>query len=547
MTNATIERSGNTVAVRTKYIPALIPVLRDKIDPRRRWDSERKAWIYPAESDVIKAIGSALGVSTESMPDDVRELVVSASPKESFDPIAIEEAETTWPGTLKPFRHQAHGLAELLANDNYLLAWEMGTGKSAVIAARLAVGLANGNIDGQTLIVCPKNVIQVWPEQLKIHGKLGCEVLEGDVIKRRTQIRSLKDRGILVTNYEMARIHEEDLRSRNFAVVVCDESHRIKDLVSKTNRAIRKISAFSKHRWALSGTPSPNGPLDICGTIGFVNPQVLGTVSITALRSRYAIMGGYSGREIVAYKNVDDLDKRVATVTSRLTKEQAIDLPPKTFETRYVTLTPNAQRIYNDIRNQALARLANEDVLTVQNILTESLRLLQIVGGFVKSDAGISHAINGNAKLDMLADIVEDIDRPVLIWASFVEEVEQIAAKLKGGACIHHGGMHMTQRTEAIRSFIAGRRQFFVSTPASAREGLTLTNSDTVIYYSRGYNLLDWLQSQDRVHRIGQTRPVTIISLVARNTVDERVAELLEKKISLQELVLSSSKPQDYL
>ena len=546
----TLTLENNRIAARTKYDPGLIVALK-QVDPRARWESDRKAWTYPAEPYVAQSLMSLLGIDPLSLPEELRKLVPKQTvqhPEPNED--EIQELREMWPGTSTPYRHQLVGLHLLLKHDYFGLFWEMGCGKSAPTCARIALGLLGGQIS-RVLIICPKSALTVWPAELERHGSLpksSCAIAMGDKEKRRKVF--LSKTPIVVTNFEIVRMDEPAVQRGNFDLIVVDESHRIKTLNSETSKAVRRISRSASYRYALSGTPAPNSPIDVCGTLCYLDGgEQLGN-SITAIRARFCVMGGFNAHQVVGYKNLIDLERITGSMSQRVTKEECLDLPPKIYETRHVELSREAKKIYGELKNEALAVIESargSGTLTVQNILTESTRLLQVCGGFLPDDNGQTHELKNNHKMDCLKDLLGDLGQSqAIIWANFVTEVEAIAKVIDGSAAwtpearsvVHHGRLDHKDRTRAIDLFKSGEVQFFISTPQSAREAITLVNASTVIYYSRGWNLLDWLQSQDRAHRIGQDKPVTIICLLATGTVDERIQEALEKKRTLQEIIL---------
>lgn len=469
----------------------------------------------------------------------------------------------TWYGTSKPYEHQTVGLQELHDNRKWLLAWEMGLGKSAVIANRLRHAHDNDEFHGPTLILCPKSVvIDVWPEQLALHGGITkrITIIQGAGSSRKKiydRIYNDTHNRIVIINYDLFLNDKLIIEQLKFDVIVFDEIHRLKSLTTKTSRAVRRLIRKNnvRYRWGLSGTPFPNNCMDVCGILSVLDPTILGTERVGALKARYAIVNPMQPGWIMGNNpnTAPELANHVASISSRILKEDALDLPPKIYENRSCTLPPAWRRTYNDLRNDAVARLSSlksNGILTATNVLTESLRLLQCAGGYLPDDDGNIYRSNPNAKIDTLRDILEDIKRPCIIWTSFVIEAEEVFALLntmKRTAVLHHGKRSDKDRAAALEEFKSGGCQFFISTTASAREGITLTVADTVIYYSRNWNLLNWLQSQDRAHRIGQTRPVTILSLVAEDTIDIRVAKALHNKITLQESMLQGSRIEDLI
>jgi SNF2 family DNA or RNA helicase len=249
---------------------------------------------------------------------------------------------------------------------------------------------------------------------------------------------------------------------------------------------------------------------------------------------------------VVAFRNLSDLNKRVASVCSRLKKEDCLDLPPKTFTTRVCALSGEQTRVYRELRRDAVARLNKlraDAQLTCANVLTEALRLLQCVGGYLPDDTGVMHRFSPNPKIALLREVLaEDPGAPAVIWASFREEVSGIAATLADdGANVStfHGGLTAAEREAVLADFKAGRAQYLIATPQSGGMGISLTTAALEVFYSRTYNAGDYWQAIDRLHRPGQTRPVTVVNLVADDTVDGKVMAALEQKGRMQEWLMS--------
>mgnify|MGYP003542988627 CR=1 FL=1 len=448
-----------------------------------------------------------------------------------------------------PKEYQWGGIQELCDNPCWLLAWDMGTGKTATIGYRLRLGIDAGNFRGPILVVCPLSVCGVWRDELKKHVGLDCVVVVGDKKERAELLDKVGLGTIVVCNYETTRTEFDRLCKFKFDAVILDEGHRVKNVSTQLNKNLRKIAKCARFRWVLTGTPSPNGPLDIFGIMTFLNPAILGTASKRVFEHRHAIYGREVSpgiRMIVGYRDLNILEGQVAQLCSRLTKFDVLkDLPPKTYQYVPVPLSRKVAKLYKQLREDAVAMLESrkgEGQLTAMNVLSESLRLLQIVGGFVPDDDGVVHPLEPNAKLDYLCELIEDIPpQPIVIWAGFVHEVDAIVARLGENKCAkYRGGMDYKQREAELADFKAGGKPFFVASYA-AREGLTLVESCTTIFYSRTYNLIDWLQSQDRIHRIGQDLPVTVICLVGEDTLDEKVSSALASKTDMQDLLLRSS------
>lgn len=542
---ATIQLESDTLAVSFPYSEPMVAAVKE-LDNRRRWDADRKLWKLPAEELVLQRLIDLFGLDPLSLTPELRKLANgSIAPRPPLPDLSILD---DWRWLTTPYEHQRRGVAELIEHPRWLLAWEQGVGKSAIVANRLRWEMEQ-KPDTHCLILCPKSLLSVWPDELMKHAALPCTVLLGDTETRRETLnRTLQKSPIIVCNYESLLYIGKELEACKFDVVVADEAQRLKTGSNKTSRAARKVSAYATYRWALSGTPAPNGPLDYYGILTFLDPKILGTDSKVAFEAKYAIKRVLANgvRMVVGYQNLDDLRRRVATCSSRVLKEDCLDLPPKVYVERRTALDGEQRRVYADLRRHAIANLKTakrEGTLTLRNILSESLRLLQCAGGHVPDDLGQMHHLEPNVKMTLLFEVIEEIgDKPVVIWCAFREELRSIAEALADrgvSLTVIHGDRTPSERTESIRAFQAGEVTALLATPQTGGSGLTLTRADTEIFYSRTFDLQHWLQAQDRLHRIGQRNKVTVISLVCTGTVDEKVALALARKAELQESILT--------
>lgn len=512
-------------------------IARDKIDPRRRWSPMEKAWSFPCEPVVIERLMETFNLDRGQLPEDLRVLAPKAKEIPALKP-KMELLEG-YEFITKPYDHQREGVALLLEYDHFLLSWEMGCGKTHAICNRLRIGSF-----GPVLILCPKSVKHAWQKELWTHARLNGEIWPDYGPEDVTGPNSI---GILIANYD-ALTSEKNLNrflKVPWEAIITDECQRHKRTSSRRTKAVLKLAEKARYRWALSGTPAPNGPQDWFGILSFIDPKICGTSSKTAFEFRYCIKerAETGGARITGYQNLQELNEKVASVSDRRLKEDCLkDLPPKVFLTRYCELSKPVKKIYNDLRKEAVARLSADGMLTVRNILTESLRLLQVVGGWCPDDDGNMHALEPNAKMELFEDVIDEIGNvPVVIWCAFIEELKAVAAWLanKGrNVRAFHGQLNDADRKSAVEDFQAGKVDAFVATAASGGTGLTLTAASNEIFYSKTYHLEHRLQAIDRLHRPGQTKTVNVFDLIARSTVDEKVAMALETKASLQELVM---------
>lgn len=535
------ERQGR-LWVFTEYSKTL--VARFRTLPGWRFHGEEKAWSFPLHGDVLRMVCDAVGVLPLFLPQHLRSLCgvgPAAIQKVDVDVAAIDN----WKFTTQPFRHQRVNLVRLLNQKRWLVADEQGTGKSWVICnllAWLTHWLSPGNRH-HCLIVCPKSVLGTWRDQLAEHAGIACfEHVPAAEISRSVPVLPI------LINYE--RLLSTDCKDIAWQTIVFDEIHRLKNFTGQTHRIARKMSERAERVYGLSGTPAPNSIMDWLGVLSIIDPNLLPVRTKKDFESRYTIKERLPDTNVwlvKGYRNVEELYGYVAQVTSRFTKAECLDLPPKTITPRYVVLEGEQKRVYNDLKKDAVARLVSlkaQGTLSVKNCLSEALRLLQVVGGFVPDDDGQMHCLPEPAKLDALAEVVEDIgNRPLVVWCAFREEVlflkDFLEALTKDRAVLLHGEMSSAAREESIRSFKDKQARFFIGTSAAGGTGINgLQVAATVVYYSRNWSLTDWLQSMDRLHRLGQTEPVSVIPLIAQGTIDQRVQEALTKKQDMLEMML---------
>jgi SNF2 family DNA or RNA helicase len=251
---------------------------------------------------------------------------------------------------------------------------------------------------------------------------------------------------------------------------------------------------------------------------------------------------GRSIQVVKEFRHLGELSDTVKEFSYRVLKEDCLDLPPKVFIKRHISLTPDQKKIYEQMKEQAIAHL-NGKVTTTMTVLTQLMRLHQITCGYVTADDGTTQQVESN-RLNELMSILEDTDGKVIIWANYQTSVSDIMKALtkKYGAnsFVHYYGLTPQEdRQDNIRKFQNDPEcRFIIGTPQTGGYGITLTQANTVIYYSNSYDLEKRLQSEDRAHRIGQKKTVTYIDLISEDTVDEKIVKALRDKINIASEVM---------
>lgn len=433
--------------------------------------------------------------------------------------------------------------------------FEMGCGKTLTTIA-VAGALYNlGKID-RVLVVAPTSVCSVWPHDLNQFATFPWEarVLLGDKKKRLKALNELenwpfKALRIAVINYEST--HREGIFEALAAykpdLIVCDESQRIKNPSAAQSKALHKLGDAAPFRMILSGTPVQNNAVDLYSQYRFLDPAVYGA-NFYAFKNRYCIMGGYGQHQIVGYRNMDELVEKEHSVAYRVTKEECLDLPQQTFINRYVQFTDAEQAIYEQLRKSSFLELETGENVTATTILTMYLRLMQLTGGFLTADESTRPEQVNTAKLDALADIVDDyvVDagKKLVIFARFRAEIAAIEnllrlRKIQYGSI--YGDVPMEERGKIVEDFQTNPdTKVFVAQIQTAGLGITLHAASTAVFYSYDYNYANYAQALARIHRIGQRLPVTYIHLVVDGSIDEKILAALENKEDMAKTVVDS-------
>ena len=461
----------------------------------------------------------------------------------------------------KPFEHQKKALEMSWDKEVFAYFMEMGTGKSKVLIDNIAMLYNKGQING-ALIIAPKGVVKTWYEQelpthLPDHIENVTVLWQSNITKtQREKLESLFEietaMHILIMNVEGlstdkgVKFASKFLNSHKTLMAI-DESTTIKTPKAKRTKNIIGLGKNAKYRRIMTGSPITKNPLDLYTQCEFLDPYLLDFASYYAFRNRYAEMKtmhvrGRSIQVVDRFQNLGELSDKIKNFSERILKEDCLDLPPKVFIKRHVSLTPDQKKIYDQMKKAAMAVL-NGKVTTTMTVLTQLMRLHQITCGHFTADDGSIQSVENN-RINELINVLEDIDGKAIIWANYqlsVGEIIQKIIKVFGeDSYVHYYGLTSQEdRQDNIRKFQNDPKcRFLIGTPQTGGYGITLTQANTVIYYSNGYDLEKRLQSEDRAHRIGQTKTVTYVDIIAEDTVDEKIVKALRNKINIASEVM---------
>lgn len=451
------------------------------------------------------------------------------------------------------YKHQAEAFQRSKDMDDFALLMEAGTGKTRVILDTAAYLYSCGKIDS-LIVVAPNGVHRNWLGEVEAHlpgdiPRVAAYYQSGAGKRQQAQFEeATQAQGklrILAFNVEalsLLPILKQTLKyiGKRSCLTIVDESQRIKSPSSKRTRNAYKLADVSRYRRILTGTPVSQGLHDLYSQFKFLNWRIIGCKTFAEFKAMYCVMGGYEEHEIIAFRNVDHLKKRIAPYVFEANKKDCLDLPAETWMTREVELSTDQRRFYKDIKDKFVAEL-REHRIEAPLAGVRMLRLRQLLSGFFPLEGGTWENLPC-PRLETCADIVEEASRgKVIVWCHFQADIANVCDKLRErgiGSLPYSGAQSPSLRFEHLQrwrndpSICA-----LVATPATGGVGLTLNEADTDVTYSHDYNYEEWVQKCGRNHRAGQTKPVTHYDLVARGTADVRMMGVVRNKGNVADMI----------
>ena len=457
----------------------------------------------------------------------------------------------------KPYAHQITALEKSWNKEVYAYFMEMGTGKSKVLIDNISMLYDKGKING-ALIVAPKGVYQNWYDsELPIHM---VEHIEKNIVlwkaninqkqnlKLKTLFESTHKLNILIMNVEAFSTKKgldfaSSFLNTHQTLMAIDESTTIKNPNAKRTKNIVALGKAAKYRRILTGSPVTKSPLDLYKQCEFLDEFLLDHASYYSFRTRYAIMktanfGGRSIQIVTGYRNLSELSEKLEPFSYRCLKEDCLDLPDYTYTKRIIQLTPEQQKIYNQMKQVALAQLDGK-MMTTQSAMVQLMRLHQITCGHFTADDGSIKKIK-NDRLSTLIEILEEVENKAVIWAHYRNDIASIIEAVektfgKDSYVTYYGDTTNQERQNAIKQIQDpnSKVRFIIGTPQTGGYGITLTGANTMVYYANGYDYEKRIQSEARINRAGQTRKMTYIDIIAEKTIDEKIVKALRNKMNI--------------
>lgn len=447
----------------------------------------------------------------------------------------------------QPLSHQREALKQGAKDFYHALFMDMGTGKTKVIIDTMSYLYTEDKIN-LVIVVAPNSVYRGWTDELEKHSSVFYETY----IHKKDKEFKLSDKYLnyylinvdAFSHDKYARRVEKITRQQGMkTALVLDESTTIKNRSSKRTKNILKISQNVLYRRIMTGSPITKSPMDLYTQCEFLKKGLLGFDNFYTFQLRYAKLyrlnlPGNRYRMIEnGFKNLHELEEKIKHFSYRKRKEECLDLPPKVYQKRYIELSKEQRQYYNQLKEYSRAIL-EDDMVSYNNKLTEIIKLQQICNGFMKTDSGEIIKLK-DPKLQELFHILDEHDGKVIIWSSFVYNIEQIEKELQKtygqeSVVTIYGSVSVEKRKNNVKAFQTNNKvKYFVGNPTTGGYGLNLTKATLVIYYNNSFNLEVRMQSEDRAYRHGQTKEVTVLDLIAKDTIDEFVVENLKGKAKL--------------
>lgn len=461
-----------------------------------------------------------------------------------------DEQDADYLSRTKPFEHQIESFNYALTHNKFLLGDEQGLGKTK---QALDIAVARKHKMRHCLIVCGVNNLKWnWYKEVEIHTNEKAHILGsrinrkgktviGSSAERLADLKQIHDEYFLITNIETLRdksIQSQIKKMCNDGIIgmtIIDEIHKCKNSQSKQGKAIHCCCSY--YRLALTGTPLMNNPVDLYNVLKWLEVE---NHSLTYFKNLYCEMGGFGGYEIIGYKNLDQLENSLNKNMLRRRKEEVLDLPPKIYTDELLDLDSSQDKLYRDVTNQIIEDI--DRIMLLPNPLTELIRLRQVT-----SNPNILSSKNiTNVKYDRIVDILESTTDKVIIFSNWTKVINPLYIKLSSL------GYNPALVTGESKDPILEMNKFqsdntckvILGTTPALGTGYTLTAANTVIFIDEPWSKAIKDQAEDRCHRIGTKGTVNIITLICKDTIDERIHQIIKDKGELSDRIVDGKAVQ---
>ncbi|OGA39795.1 MAG: helicase [Betaproteobacteria bacterium RIFCSPLOWO2_12_FULL_65_110] len=416
---------------------------------------------------------------------------------------------------------------------------EQGLGKTKIAVDLLLYWIEKGIVD-TVLLVAKKGLVANWQRELKAHAYIRPLTLTGD--RRRNFYVFNSPTRLILTHYEVVKAEKERLqlflKTRSVGIIL-DEATKIKNPDSELTQAFLEVRSLFKRRVIMTGTPVANRPYDLWAQIRFLDGGVALGNDYEDFRRKLDLSNDLGDDQAAqdAFEGVlRVIHDRLAPFAVRETKQGGVIQLPEKIVTRLTTeWEPRQFELYTQVRTELRAAVVKNGIPTEddsERAIKRLLRLVQIASNPALVDESYTIIPGKWEPLEELVDTIIVNDEKCIIWTTFTDNADWLARKLQHySATKVHGKLSMEQRNRAVTLFLDDPDcKVLVATPGAAKEGLTLTVANHVIFYDRGFSLDDYLQAQDRIHRVSQVKTCHVYNLIMRDSIDEWIDVLLQAK-----------------
>lgn len=509
------------------YEERVVSVIRSL--PSRYWNKDTKEWEIPY---------GKLPVLISELSDhefDISGINVVDKPK-------TVKLPKNFKFKTKPFQHQIDGFNYGLKSDRWLLGDEQGLGKTKQVID-IAVAKKLINKYQHCLIICGVNGLKWnWQSEIATHSNEESWILGQRMVKHTLKVggnsAKLDDLKqidklpyFIITNVESLRnepILKELIalcKSGKISMIAADEVHKMKNPSSQQGKAFLKLNADTLI--AMTGTPLMNQPMDLYIILKWLGYEKHGFYQF---RNHYCVMGGFGGYEVIGYRYLDELQEQLNQIMLRRLKKDVLDLPDKLHVDEYVEMTAKQEQIYNEVTNEIKMNI--DQIKMANNPLAELIRMRQATG----YTGILSSTIQESAKLDRMEELVEEAvenNKKVVVFSNWTQMTDAIYARLHKNysTAVITGQTKDSERQSLVNKFQTDADcKVMIGTIGAMGTGLTLTAGTVEIFMDEPWNMALKEQAEDRCHRVGTNENVTIYTLMCKNTIDERIHDLVMQK-----------------
>ena len=547
------------------YNAQIVNLMRNQ--PIRYWHSDIKCWEVPYKN---------INFVISSLQENEYKLTVDNNIIESVSESVQVHIPEEYKFKTKPFEHQIAGIEYGLNHKKFLLADEQGLGKSFQMINLACINKILYGYKHCLIIACVNGLKYNWQEEVNIHSNETGYILGTRTTKKgQTIIGSNKDRledlqnidkiksYFIITNIETLRYNTTEMvdcktKSKNgntrkkkvtkfpiveelqklvnqgeISMIVADEIHRCKDSSSLQGKALLALNADSIV--ALTGTPLMNAAIDLFTPLKFIGAE---QHSLFAFKQHYCIQGGFGGHQIVGYKNLPELQAILDTCMLRRLKKDVLDLPDKIYINDFVEMSPSQYKVYNSILDDLRENI--DRVKLSPNPLTMLIRLRQCTG----NPELLSSSAKGNPKFDRLLELLDDIvadGKKAIVfsnWTDVLIPAYQLIQKRGFNPALYTGNNKDTRESDKQKFKTDSSCKVICGTIGAMGTGLTLTEATTVIFLDEPWNRAIKDQAEDRAHRIGTTENLNVITIMCKDSIDEKIHNIVYRKGKMSDIIV---------